>query len=220
MNRTQRHKTASVIAENRLSAIVRTQDESLAREAMQAAVAGGFRLVEFTLTTPNALGLIESFRGNADLTVGAGTVMSADQARQAVEAGAQFLVSPICDPEVLAAAALLDVPMIPGASTPTEMERAHRLGADFVKLFPAPAGGVNFVRAVLGPQPHLRIFPTSGVDPENFIDFLEAGCAGAGFVASLFTPEDMANSRFHAIEQRAEMIFQKLRTWLSARSSE
>ncbi len=220
MNRTRREQIASVIVENKLSAIVRTQDESLAREAMDAAVAGGFRLVEFTLTTPNAFGLIASFRENTELTVGAGTVMSAEQARQAVEAGAQFLVSPICDPEVLAAAASLDVPMIPGASTPTEMERAHRLGADFVKLFPAPAGGVSFVRAVRGPQPHLRIFPTAGVDPDNFIEFLEAGCAGAGFVASLFTPDDMANRRFDLIEQRAEVIFKKLRAWLNSRSSE
>jgi len=218
MDETNRSKIASRIIDCRLSAIVRTRDESLAHQAMQAAVAGGFRLVEFTLTTPNAFGLISSFRENAELTVGAGTVMSVEQASQAVQAGAQFLVSPICDPEVLAAAASLDVPMIPGASTPTEMERAHRLGADFVKLFPAPAGGVSFVRAVRGPQPHLRIFPTAGVDSDNVIDFLEAGCVGAGFVASLFTPDDMANRRYHAIEQRAESIFQKLRVWLNAKA--
>jgi len=214
MHGTQRARVASVIEKKRLSAIVRTKDESLAQQAMEAAVSGGFQLVEFTLTTPGAFTLIQSFRENADLTVGAGTVMTAEQATQAVQAGAQFLVSPICDPEILAVAASLDVPMIPGAATPTEMERAHRLGADFVKLFPAPAGGVSFVRAVRGPQPHLRIFPTAGVDPDNFIDFLDAGCVGVGFVASLFTPDDMAHRRFDAIQQRSLMIFEMFQRWL------
>ena len=143
MPTSNRQYTVSVIEQERVSAIIRTQDQTLAHDAMQSAVEGGFRLVEFTLTTPGALELVKEFSKNPELTVGAGTVMTPEQATLAVAAGARFLVSPITDAEVVAAAADLDVVCIPGAQTPTEMETAHRLGADFIKVFPAPAGGVD-----------------------------------------------------------------------------
>ena len=185
---------------------------------MEAAVAGGFRLVEFTLTTPGAFELIARFSERAELTVGAGTVMTLDNAREAVSAGAKFLVSPICDAEVIAEAAKLDVVSIPGTYTPTEMETAHRLGADFMKVFPAPAGGVEFIRAVRGPLPHLRLFPTAGPTPDNFIEYLDAGCAGVGFVRSLFEPADLATRNFDAIRDRATVIVRRLATWRSAQA--
>lgn len=177
---------------------------------MEAAVDGGFRIIEFTLTTPGALELITRFSRRPDLTVGAGTVMTPAQARDVVAAGGRFLVSPICDPQVVAEAAALDVPSIPGAQTPTEMETAHRLGADLIKVFPAPAGGVDFIRAIRGPLPHLRLFPTAGVTPENFVEFLDAGCVGVGFVRSLFEPSELEIGNFQAIRERATYITQRL----------
>ncbi|MBI4719613.1 MAG: bifunctional 4-hydroxy-2-oxoglutarate aldolase/2-dehydro-3-deoxy-phosphogluconate aldolase [Planctomycetes bacterium] len=214
----RRQRIAAIISDRRISAIIRTQDQQLAADAMQAAIDGGFRLLEFTLTIPGALELVSRFSRREDLTVGAGTVMSPQAAREAVAAGASFLVSPICDPAVVKEAAALDVPCIPGTYTPTEMETAHRLGADFVKLFPAPAGGADFVRAVRAPLPHLRIFPTAGVTPENFVEFLDAGCAGVGFVAALFQPQDMAARNVDAIRRRAEGITRRFREWSAARS--
>ena len=181
-NVTRRQQAVDAISSKRVSAIIRTKDAELAANAMQAAVDGGIRIVEFTMTTPKALQLIESFSQQPDLTVGAGTVMAKQQARDAVDAGATFLVSPIADQEILCEAANLDVACIPGAYTPTEMETAHRWGADFVKVFPAPFGGVSFIQAILGPLPHLKLFPTAGPTPDNFIDYLEAGCWGVGFV--------------------------------------
>lgn len=213
MPTSNRQQTVSVIEQERVSAIIRTQDQTLAHDAMQSAVEGGFRLVEFTLTTPGALELVKEFSENPELTVGAGTVMTSEQASLAVNAGARFLVSPIIDAEVIAAAANLDVVCIPGAQTPTEMESAHRLGADFIKVFPAPAGGVDFIRAIRGPLPHLRLFPTAGVTPENLIQYLDAGCAGAGFVRSLFDPDDLAQGRFDAIRQRAKKITHSVSCW-------
>lgn len=210
MGQSQREATASTIARERVSAIIRTKEQTLAGDAMRAAVDGGFRIVEFTLTTPGALQLIATFAKEADLLVGAGTVMSPDGARAAVDAGARFLVSPICDPQVVAAAGALDVAVIPGAFTPTEMEAAHRLGADFVKVFPAPAGGVDFIRAIRGPLPHLRLFPTAGPTPGNFLDYLAAGCAGVGFVRSLFEPTDLEEKNFAAISLRAAGIVKRL----------
>ncbi len=194
------------IRTRRVSAIIRTHDEKLARDAMKAAVAGGIRMVEFTLTTPGALNLITAFRENRELLVGAGTVLTREQAQDAVKAGAQFLVSPVCDPSVIAEARALDVASIPGTFTPTEMLTAHRAGADFVKLFPAPADVVDFVHSVLGPLPELRIFPTAGVFLDNFIEILEAGAAGVGFVRSLFEPDWLDAKDFSAIEKRARDI--------------
>ena len=217
MSRTRREEALEFILGERISAIIRTEDRQLAYDAMQAAVDGGFRVVEFTLTTPGALGLIARFSQKPDLLVGAGTVMSPQLARNAVASGARFLVSPIVDTEVIAEAAALDVVTIPGAYTPTEMEQAHRAGADLVKLFPAPAGGVEFIRAIRGPLPHLRLFPTAGVTPENVLDFLNAGCAGVGFVRSLFTPKDLADQDFKAIRQRASSIVSRVVDWRASR---
>ncbi len=206
----QRETIREQIKLRRVSAILRTDDPSVAREAMKAAVAGGFRMVEFTLTIPGALELVREFSTQEGLLVGAGTVLSTQQAHEAVEAGARFLVSPVCDPEVIAEAAELGVVSIPGTYTPTEMLTAHRCGADFVKLFPAPHDAAQIVSAILGPMPFLRIFPTAGVTPDNFITVLRAGAAGVGFVASLFTPHDMAKRDYAAIERRAAGIIKLL----------
>ena len=191
----------------RISAIIRTDDQQLAADAMSAAVAGGFRIVEFTLTTPGALELIAEFADKSEkLLVGAGTVMTRQQAESAVQAGARFLVSPVCDPEIIACAKRLDVVSIPGTFTATEMITAHRAGADLLKLFPAPADVAQYVKSILGPLPQLKIFPTAGVDIDNMREVLDAGAAGIGFVRSLFTPDDMATRNFDAIEARASAI--------------
>lgn len=208
-------RRASIVAEmgrRRVSAIIRTKTEALARGAMTAAVEGGFRMVEFTLTTPNALGLIEEFSSREDLLVGAGTVLTTAEADAAVAAGARFLVSPITDREVIVRAGALGVPCVPGTFTPTEMVTAARLGADLVKVFPAPADLVRFVVQIRGPLPELRIFPTAGVDEENFLDVLKAGAFGVGFVSSLFQPEDLAAERFTAIRDRAARIHDRLQS--------
>ena len=221
MNATRRDRIRSEILTRKISAIIRTRDQTQASEAMHAVVRGGFRLVEFTMTTPGALELIGEFAGNADLLVGAGTVLTPEQAGQAVAAGARFIVSPVFDPEVVACCRALDVVGIPGTVTPTEMAAACRRGADFVKLFPFPwpTATAEYVAAVLGPLPHLRIFPTAGVTPENFVDILQAGAAGVGFVRSLFDPQEMARRDWASIEHRAADIVRRLERFLSPRIS-
>ena len=138
--------------------------------------------------------------------VGAGTVLGVDQAKAAVEAGARFLVSPVVDPAVIETARSLDVAVMPGTHTPTEMLAAHRAGAPLQKLFPAPGIGPAYVKACLGPMPFLRIVPTSGVDESNAAAYLEAGAFAVGFVTSLFDPDDLAAGRFERIEQRAKVM--------------
>ena len=205
-----REHIKSELLERKISAIIRTDNQKVAEQAMQAAGAGGFRVVEFTLTTPGALNLITQFRENDDLIVGAGTVMSPTIVQEAVEAGAQFLVSPVCSVDVIQEAEKLDVVSMPGTFTATEMESAHRAGADFVKLFPAPANVAEYIRFILAPLPHLKIFPTSGVNLDNMLDVLQAGAAGTGFVRPLFNPEMIRNKNYDGIRQRAEAIVERL----------
>ena len=210
MNR--RDEIALEIKRRRMAAIVRAADSATARAAARAARDGGFTMIEFTMTTPEALKLVAEFATDDDLLVGAGTVMTTAEATQAVRAGARFLVSPVADPDIIAITRRLDVVSMPGTYTPTEMVRAHGWGADFIKLFPAPADIPNYVRQVLGPLPYLQLFPTAGVNVENFPDVLRAGAAGVGFVSSLFRPEDLAAQDFAAIRRRAGDIFSRLPT--------
>jgi len=116
---------------------------------MRAAQAGGFRLLEFTLTTPDAFGLIAEFSADADLTIGAGTVLTIEDAKKAVDAGASFLVSPIADPEIISEAQRLNAVMIPGCVTPNEMVMAQRAGADLIKYFPANGNVAEYVRSIM-----------------------------------------------------------------------
>ena len=191
------------LGRDKASAILRTDDQEKAAQAMEAAIRGGFTIVEFTLTVPGVYDLVKDFSQREGIVVGTGTVMDADEARQSVEAGARFLVSPVVDEVVITAARELGVASMPGTHTPTEMLRAHRAGAELCKLFPAPAGGLAWVRSVLGPMPYLKIVPTNGVDEHNAADWLAAGAYAAGFVAPLFPADDLAAGRWDVIEERA-----------------
>jgi len=197
----------------RASAILRCDDPDTAARAMDAAVRGGFRIVEFTLTVPDAFDLIREFSRREGLVVGAGTVLEVDDAERAVEAGASFLVSPVTDPEIIATAGRLEVACMPGTHTPTEMLLAHRHGAQLQKLFPAPGAGPAYVKACLGPMPFLRIVPTHGVGPEHALDWLAAGAYAVGFVAPLFRPEDLAAGAYDRIAERAAGITSLLHGW-------
>ena len=190
----------------RASAILRTPIADAAKPAMEAAVRGGFEVIEFTLTTPGALELIGEFAGRPGIVVGAGTVLTTEDADRAVEAGARFLVSPVVDELVIDAAKSLGVAVMPGNHPPTEMLRAYRAGAQLQKLFPAPGIGAPYVKACMGPMPFLRIVPTSGVDDSNAAEYLAAGAFAVGFVAPLFDPDDVAAGRFDRIEQRARTL--------------
>jgi Entner-Doudoroff aldolase len=196
-------EAVAFIGKHRASAILRTTVADAARPAMLAAIDAGFRVVEFTLTTPGALELIAEFSQDESLLVGAGTVLTPENAGQAVEAGAKYLVSPVMDETVIKEAISLGVAMMPGTYTPTEMLRAHRAGAPLQKLFPAPEGGPGFVKSVLGPMPFLRIVPTNGVHENNAAAHLKAGAFSVGFVNTLFDPNDLAAARFDRVRQRA-----------------
>jgi Entner-Doudoroff aldolase len=191
------------LGREKASAILRTNDQEKAARAMDAAIRGGFRIIEFTLTIPGVFELVQDYARREGLVVGTGTVMDEAEARRSVESGARFLVSPVVDERVIGAANALGVASMPGTHTPTEMLRAHRAGAQLCKLFPSPHGGPDWVRAVRGPMPYLKIVPTNGVDQHNAGEWIAAGAFAVGFVAPLFLPADIAAGRWEAIEERA-----------------
>lgn len=190
------------------SAILRTSISEAAKPAMEAAVAGGFRIVEFTLTTPGALDLISEFSARDGLIVGAGTVLSVDDVKRAADAGARFLVSPVMDVEVIIAATNRGLAMMPGTHTATEMLQAHRAGAPLCKLFPAPGTGPSYVKSILGPMPFLRIVPTNGVHLNNAASYLKAGAHAVGFTTALFDTNDLVQGAFERTEEKARKLLE------------
>jgi 2-dehydro-3-deoxyphosphogluconate aldolase/(4S)-4-hydroxy-2-oxoglutarate aldolase len=168
-------------------AVVRAHRAEQVLPLSEALVAGGVIAVEITLTTPNALPAIREARlslGSRAL-VGVGTVLTAASARAALEAGAQFVVSPILRPELVPIAHDAGCPVMLGAYTPTEAQLVHESGADFVKIFPADGLGANYIKSLRAPLPHLRIVPTGGVDLTTAADFLRAGCPALGVGSAL-----------------------------------
>jgi len=144
----------------------------------------GVPVVEVTLDSRGALDAIRALRARGDLTVLAGTVRTADEARAAVDAGAEAIAGPAFVREVVDVCGELGVPAIPGALTPSELEAARRAGAALVKLFPARLGGPQYVRDVLAPLSDLRLIVTGGVDAVNAVEFLHAGAVAVGVDSS------------------------------------
>ncbi|MCA9196928.1 MAG: bifunctional 4-hydroxy-2-oxoglutarate aldolase/2-dehydro-3-deoxy-phosphogluconate aldolase [Planctomycetales bacterium] len=195
---------------NRASAILRTNDTAKARHAMDAAVRAGFQIIEFTLSIPQAVDLIHEYR-QRNLLVGAGTVLTVQQADEVMDAGACFVVSPVVDLAVIQRCVERNIPCMPGCSTPTEMLLAYEHGATLQKLFPESPAGPTWVKQTLGPLPFLRIVPTSGVTLANAAAYLQAGAFAVGFVNSLFDPADIAADNYDAIYDRAVAMLDAVR---------
>ncbi|MEL6477129.1 MAG: bifunctional 4-hydroxy-2-oxoglutarate aldolase/2-dehydro-3-deoxy-phosphogluconate aldolase [Pseudomonadota bacterium] len=165
----------------RVAPVVRTSTEAAARRAVDLLAEEGFDLFEITLTTPGAFGIIRDLARDPALTVGVGTVLSVAQGREAIEAGASFVVSPAFVPGLVDAGG--GAPVALGAATPTEALRAHEEGASFVKLFPAAQlGGPGFVKALRSVYPMIEIMPTGGIEADNLAAYFAAGavCCGMG----------------------------------------
>ena len=173
----------------RASAILRTAHAESARPAMDAAVRGGFRIIEFTLTTPGALEAIRELAAEGGAVVGAGTVLTVEDARAVAAAGGLFAMSPVLDPVVVEETHRLGLLAVPGAGSATEILAAHRTGARLVKVFPAgPLGGPGFLRKIRGPLPDIPLVPTSGPSIATFADYVAAGAVAVGVGSEVFTP--------------------------------
>ncbi len=171
------------IAETGIVLIIRLDSEEEALAVADAAVQGGIKALEITMSVPNALGIIRTLSNkykNDDVLVGAGTILDAETARAAILAGAEMLVSPQLNPDMIRVANRYQAVTISGAYTPTEIFDTLQAGADIVKLFPAETLGPQFVKTVTAPLPQAPIVPTGGVTPQNVQEWLQAGCIGVG----------------------------------------
>ena len=195
----------SLLTDPGIIAVVRAQQTAQVLPLSEALIAGGVRVIEITMTTPNALAAIREAReklGERAL-IGVGTVLDANTARAAIAAGAEFVVTPICRTELVAIAHAAGCPVMLGAYTPTEAQLAHEAGADFIKIFPADTLGPGYIKALRAPLPHLHIVPTGGVDVQNVADFLKAGCAALGVGSSLVSTKILQEADWPELTRRA-----------------
>ena len=171
---------AAIFAASPLVPVMVIDDLNQAVPMTQALAAGGITVYEVTLRTPAALQAIKAIReALPDALVGAGTVLNPQQYDAAVEAGAQFVISPGCTAELLQHACQQAIPLIPGVATPSEIMTAYSLGYDHLKFFPAEAnGGASALKAISAPLPQIRFCPTGGISPKNVHDYLALSCVG------------------------------------------
>ena len=189
-------------------AIVRLESADELLRVADAVQAGGVSALEFTLTTPGALDALRASlaRLGTGMLLGAGTVLDAAAARAALDAGAQFLVSPILAPDVAAVCRAADVLHLPAGLTPTELQAAWALGTGLVKLFPASVGGPAYLREVRAPLPHLRLAPTGGVNADNAAAFVKAGAYALGVGSALVDRALVASGDWGALTERARRL--------------
>jgi 2-dehydro-3-deoxyphosphogluconate aldolase/(4S)-4-hydroxy-2-oxoglutarate aldolase len=195
-----------LLREPGIVAVVRAPRAEVCVPLARALLAGGVIAVEITMTTPNAVEAIRTTSrelGNAAL-IGVGTVLDAATATAAINAGAEFVVSPITRKEVADAARAKERPVMLGAYTPTEAQTAHEMGADFIKIFPADTLGPAYIKALRAPLPHLQIVPTGGVDLNTIGPFLKAGCVAVGAGSSLVPADALKNENWPEITRLAK----------------
>ncbi|HEX2600563.1 MAG TPA: bifunctional 4-hydroxy-2-oxoglutarate aldolase/2-dehydro-3-deoxy-phosphogluconate aldolase [Gemmatimonadaceae bacterium] len=182
--------------------VIRAERADVAMDVVDTLVGAGLTIAEITMTVPGAIEAIRSVRKRLGdkVLVGAGTVTDADTARRAIDAGAQFIVSPCLVPEVIETARHADTAVLPGALTPTEVFQAFRLGGDLVKVFPAQnAGGAAYLRALRGPFPEIPLVPTGGVTLENLREMFDAGAVAVGVGSELISKADLARGDYAAV---------------------
>ena len=202
-----------VIRQSGVVAIMRAQSSGQLVAAADAIRAGGVRVIEVTMTTPGALGVIEeaAARYGEQVLFGAGSVLDAETARAAILAGADFIVAPTLDLATVQLCNRYGVPVVPGCYTPTEMLAAWQAGADMVKLFPASVGGPALVKAILAPLPQLEIVPVGGVNLDTAAQFIASGAAALGVGSSLVDQKLLDSGDMDELTRRAAAFIEKIK---------
>lgn len=173
----------------------------------QVYLEAGFYTLEVTLNTPDAEQIISRLRADfPELNVGAGTVCSMPDLDRALGSGAQFVVTPVINEEVIKRAVKQKIPIFPGGFTPTEVYRAWELGASAVKVFPATQMGVPYIKDLRGPLDQVKLLPTGGVSLSNIKSFFQAGAVGVGMGSSLFPKDLIQQQDFQALSAHLEAI--------------
>jgi 2-dehydro-3-deoxyphosphogluconate aldolase/(4S)-4-hydroxy-2-oxoglutarate aldolase len=193
------------ILDSGIVAVVRSPDSLQLVEVVRALADGGVTVAEITMTVPGALEVLRQVRQalGERVLLGAGTILDAETARAALLAGAEYLVAPTVNLDVIRLAQRYSKLVMPGAYTPTEILTAWEAGADIVKVFPAEVLGPAFFKAMRGPLPQIRLMPTGGVDLTTAADFLRAGACCLGLGSQLVEPRAVAQRDFDRIRDLA-----------------
>jgi 2-dehydro-3-deoxyphosphogluconate aldolase/(4S)-4-hydroxy-2-oxoglutarate aldolase len=203
-----------------LVAVVRTESTVAALALARSLVAGGFRLIEVTLTTPGAEAVVAELRRVRGVVVGCGTVLSPEDAHRVLDWGAEFVVSPHTDEQILEVATRRGALAVAGALTPTEIVRAWRAGAGLIKVFPiSQVGGIAYLRALRCPLPDVPLMPTGGIGADDFLDYLAAGAAAVGLGQALTPEHEVREGRWGEIAGRASDWLAQLDTARVLRSA-
>lgn len=201
-----RAESVAVLEAVGLVPVIRAASAKTALRAARAMRDGGLRVVEITMTVPNALDVLEQLATEigTDVLLGAGTVLDAAGARACIDSGAQFVVAPGLDFPTIDAVRSLDKAMVPGALTPTEVIAAWRAGADLVKVFPCSAvGGAKYIKALRAPLPEVKLLPTGGVNLHTAAEFITAGATALAVGSALVDLELLASHGDAVLADRA-----------------
>ncbi|NIN69775.1 MAG: bifunctional 4-hydroxy-2-oxoglutarate aldolase/2-dehydro-3-deoxy-phosphogluconate aldolase [Anaerolineae bacterium] len=194
-------------------AIVRFDRPEELVEVARAIRAGGVDVIEFTMTTPDALSILSASAEEFgdEVLLGAGTVLDPETARAAILAGAKYIISPTLNPRMIELCRRYGVIAVPGAFTPTEILTAWELGADLVKVFPAGAMGPGYIKDIMSPLPQVRLLPTGGVSLSNAAQFIEAGAAAVAAGSSLVDKRAVAEKDFARLTEVASAFATAIR---------
>jgi 2-dehydro-3-deoxyphosphogluconate aldolase/(4S)-4-hydroxy-2-oxoglutarate aldolase len=210
----QKNEILDKVKQLGLLAVIRGPSPELTTKMVEALVAGGVLGIEITYSTPNAeevvLGLSKRF--GDQILLGMGTLTKPGQAVSAKAAGANFLVSPVCEPALLKSMVESGLLCMAGALTPTEVLQAYNLGSDVVKVFPGSLGGPAYVKALKGPFPYIPLMPTGGVSAANVADWFAAGVVAVGAGSELCPPQLAKEGKFDEISKRAAEFVQVVRS--------
>ncbi|MHB0876114.1 MAG: bifunctional 4-hydroxy-2-oxoglutarate aldolase/2-dehydro-3-deoxy-phosphogluconate aldolase [Anaerolineae bacterium] len=208
-----RHQIVKRITDSGVVAVVRLAEASQLAKVADAIKAGGVDAIEFTMTTPGALKIIEATadRFGDEVLLGAGTVLDSETARAAILAGAQFIVSPVTDFPSIELCLRYGKVIIPGTLTPTEILRAWQAGADLIKVFPATAVGPRYFKDVLAPLPQVKLVPTGGVGLGNAAEFIRNGAAAIAVGGELVNSRLVSEGRFDELTATAKALTEAVR---------
>ena len=206
------------IIDAKVIAVIRGPSEELSLKMVDALIKGGITGIEITYSTPNAAEVLKALdlKYGDQITLGMGTLIDSAQTFEAKEAGARFLVSPVCDPVL--GKAMIDTGLVVmiGALSPTEILQAFKLGSDVVKIFPGSLLGPSYVKALKGPFPQIPIMPTGGVSAANVAEWFEAGVIAVGAGSELCPPQLAKEGKFDEISTRAKEFLGAARKGISS----
>lgn len=195
------------------AAVIRMKEPDKLLEVVEAIYSGGVNVIEITMTVPNALKMIETVvkEVNDDVIVGVGSVINKEMAQDAINAGAVFVVSPILKKEIIETGHKNNLPVFPGAFTPTEIQTAYEWGADIVKVFPADVVGMKYFKSIKAPLPHLKLMPTGGVTLTNAGEWLLNGADAVGIGSALLDNDAIKSENYSKLKENAEILMSTIR---------